>query len=175
LSFARCCARNWSKTRCAATPNKPRCRRSQCNRLMAIGMFLAATRINICSPACRSCTRTQHLHACNTCLLYCSGAYTAINFRWLLCARALCTARKEVCADGQHESGLAGRSPSVDREVGEGGAQRLLARIGHVGAAVEVEGGERSKPGHRTQHLCRHAGVGTEVEVGKCGEAAHCA
>ena len=36
---------------------------------------------------------------------------------------------------------MAGRSPSInDREVGEGGAQHLLARIGHVGAEAEEQG-----------------------------------
>jgi hypothetical protein len=43
-------------------------------------------------------------------MLYCSGAYTAIDYRWLLCVRALSTARKEACAEGRHESSSAGRS-----------------------------------------------------------------
>jgi hypothetical protein len=62
---------------------------------------------------------------------------------------------KEVCADGQLDSGLAGCSPSVDRKVGEGGAQRLLARIGHVGAVLEEHEGESGEASQLAQPLVR--------------------
>ena len=80
---------------------------------------------------------------------------TRLLHRWLLCVRALCTASRQAWAEGRHGSSLADRPSTLDREVGEGGAQRLLARIGHVGEAVEEQGGESGEASQLEQPLVR--------------------
>ena len=72
---------------------------------------------------------------------------TRLDYRWLLRVRPLCTARRRRVLKG----GMAAAWPAAhhsrftDREVGEGGAQCLLPRGGHVVAVVEVEVGESGK------------------------------
>ena len=60
---------------------------------------------------------------------------------------------EEACAKGRHGSSLTGCSSFTDREVGEGGAQRLLPHGGHVAAAVEGEGGESGEASQLAQPL----------------------
>ena len=62
---------------------------------------------------------------------------------------------QEACAAWRGCSSLTGRSPLTDREVGEGAAQRLLTRGGHVVAGVEVKGGESGEACQIEQPLVR--------------------
>jgi hypothetical protein len=59
-------------------------------------------------------------------------------------------------------------------QVGEGGAQRLLPRGRHVGAAGEEEGGEGGERAQCLQAFARNVGEVGEVELGECREAADC-
>jgi hypothetical protein len=67
---------------------------------------------------------------------------TRLDYRWLLRVRALCTARRRCVLKGGMAATWPAAQSSTDREVGKGGAQRLLPRGGHVGAVLNVEVGE---------------------------------
>jgi hypothetical protein len=62
----------------------------------------------------------------------------------------------------------------MNRQVGEGGAQRLLPRGGHVGAEAEVEAFEGGQPAQCLQALARQVLAAAEGEVGEGGERAQC-
>jgi hypothetical protein len=51
----------------------------------------------------------------------------------------------------------------LDRQVGDGGAQRLLRCGRDIGAAAEVELGESCEAAQCTQLLARHAVAASEI------------
>jgi hypothetical protein len=119
-------------------------------------------------------TRWCSVRAGHAALWYSSCGYTAR----LGCPprEALYTVALRVCAEGRHGSSytVVGESLSsaTNRQVGDGGAQRLLRRGRHVGAVAEVQSGECGEAAQCAQPLVRHVDAAAEVECGECGEAA---